>query len=107
MVKTIRIFGRERKDNDGKKFVVYSYTKDGKTFYQLKFRKECTMLPKETGYWLIEVDTNDCQVQRMKANKDFKPNDILWIKNITSVKRDSAYEEVIRAAREQEIEDLF
>ena len=106
-MKTIRVFGRERKNSDGKKFVAYSYTKDGNEFYQVKFRKECTSAPKKTGYWLIDIEPKDCNIQVRKAQEGFKPNDVLWVSECTNIRPDTAYEAEVRARREKEMADFF
>lgn len=111
MQKTIRIFGKEKTvENEGKKntFVSFSYTKDGETFYQVKFNQECENVPKKAGYWLIEVDTEDISKQRGKINKNGnKNNDILWISNIISKKKDDDYEKAVAKKRADEINDIL
>ena len=112
MEKTIRIFGKEKTvENEGKKniFVSFSYTKDGETFFQVKFNQECENVPKKAGYWKITVDTEDVSIQKGKINKNGnKNNDILWISNILKKEKDEAYEKEVaekRAKRVQEVLD--
>lgn len=111
MVKTIRIYGKEKVvENEGKKnkFVSFSYTKDGGTFYQIKFNQDCENVPKQSGYWLIEVDTEDVSKQKGKINSNGnRNNDILWIRNIISKKKDEAYEKEVTEKRTKEIEDIL
>ena len=111
MEKTIRIFGKEKTvENEGKKntFVSFSYTKDGKTFYQVKFNQECENVPKKAGYWLITIDTEDVSKQRGKINSNGnKNNDILWISNIISKKKDEEYERQVADNRAKELEEIL
>ena len=106
-MKTIRIFGRERKDTDGKSFIAFSYTKDGDTFYQVKFKKDCASTPKKAGYWLIDIEPKDCNIQKRKAQEGFKPNDVLWIDNCSNVRVDKDYENELRERHEKEMADFF
>ena len=111
MEKTIRIYGKEKTvENEGKsnKFISFSYTKDGVTFYQVKFNQECENVPKQKGYWLITVDTEDVSKQKGKTNSaGNKNNDILWIKNILKKKKDDDYEAEVYEKRCKEIEDIL
>lgn len=111
MQKTIRIYGKEKSvEKDGKtlKFVSFSYTKDGETFYQVKFNQDCENVPKQSGYWLITVDTEDVSKQKGKLNSNGnKNNDILWIANIIKKQKDEAYEAEVAKRRADEIEDII
>lgn len=111
MQKTIRIYGKEKSvEKDGKtlKFVSFSYTKDGETFYQVKFNQDCENVPKQSGYWLITVDTEDVSKQKGKINSNGnKNNDILWIRNIIKKSKDEEYEKAVTEKRAKEIEDIL
>lgn len=111
MEKTIRIYGKEKVvENEGKKnkFVSFSYTKDGVTFYQVKFNQDCENVPKQAGYWKITVDTEDVSKQKGKLNSNGnKNNDILWIRNIIKKTKDEAYEKEVAEKRAKEINDIL
>lgn len=107
MEKTIRVFGREVEDKTGKKFIIFSYTKDGERFYQVKFKRTCLTVPSKRGYWLIKFDTINCQLQKVKAKESFKPNDILWLSETISVKKDEEYEKMRQEKINEALEDLF
>lgn len=111
MEKTIRIYGKEKTvENEGKKnkFVSFSYTKDGEVFYQVKFNQDCENVPKQAGYWLITVDTEDVSKQKGKLNSNGnKNNDILWIRNIIKKSKDEEYEKAVAEKRSKEIEDIL
>ena len=111
MLKTIRIFGKEKQvEQEGKtlKFVSFSYTKDGETFYQVKFNQNCENVPKQKGYWLIDVDTEDVSKQKGKVNANGnKNNDILWIANIAKKVKDEKYEAEVAKRRAEEIEEVL
>ena len=111
MEKTIRIYGKEKTvENEGKKnkFVSFSYTKDGEKFFQVKFNQDCENVPKQAGYWLITVDTEDVSKQKGKINANGnKNNDILWIRNIIKKSKDEEYEKAVAEKRSKEIEDIL
>ena len=111
MQKTIRIYGKEKVvENEGKKnkFISFSYTKDGVTFYQIKFNQDCENVPKQAGYWNITVDTEDVSKQKGKVNSNGnKNNDILWIRNIISKEKDTAYEEEVAKKRAEDINNIL
>lgn len=109
--RTIRIYGREKSvEKDGKtlKFVSFSYTKDGVTFYQVKFNQDCENVPKQSGYWLITVNPEDVSKQKGKTNSNGnKNNDILWIANIISKTKDTVYEKEVAEKRAEEINNIL
>lgn len=108
--KVIRVFGRERQTQDGKnKFIAWSYTKDGETYYEVKFTQECTTQPKKPGYWLLTLNPKDCSIQHRKSKKDdlFKPNDVLWIDNVIDCKHDEEYEKLVAQRRLEEVNDIL
>lgn len=112
-MKTLRILTRVKnitlKGTDQKKDICeYSYTPNGETWYQVKFKQECEKQPKTAGYYLVDVDeTKDLSIQKMKAQEKFKPNDVLWIANVIDFKRDVDYEKELEAKRLEEIKNLF
>lgn len=111
MEKTIRIFGKEKTVGEGdkkQKFISFSYTKDGKVFYQVKFNQTCDNVPKTEGYWLITLDSEDVSIKKVKPNENgFKNNDILWIANISKKVKDTVYEEEVAKRKRQEVEDVL
>lgn len=91
-MKKIRVYGKEKETEDGKKFVDYSFKNSKDEFYQVKFTKDCTTQPRAKGYFLIEVDEKNINLQHKKQLKDgFKPNDVLWIKEVKSCVEDVDY----------------
>lgn len=111
MLKTIRIYGKDKtveKDGTTLKFVTFSYTKDGETFYQVKFNQDCENVPKKSGYWLVTVDTEDVSIQKGKVNSNGnKNNDILWIANIAKKEKDEAYEAEVAKRKAEKIEEVL
>lgn len=105
--KIIRVYGREVQLKDGGSFVKFSYTKDGKTFYDVKFNKGCDQMPTSRGYWLITVLSEDVNVQRVKHEKGVRTNDILWIKQVQDLKKDKVYEEVKNSIKQSEVNALL
>lgn len=105
--KTIRIFGKEIATTDGKKFVKWSYTKDGVTFYDVKFARNCLQVPTVRGYWLVTFDISDCRKQKGKKTEKFTYNDTLWIMQTLNIAKDDKYEAEVAEQRLQELEDIL
>ena len=102
MEKKIRIYGREIKTNDGKKFVTFSYTNDGENFFKVKFTQSCENKPKqERGYYLIVVDTDNISLQKDEFGT------IMWIRECSKCVRDYDYEKELEANRKAEVEAIF
>lgn len=109
MKKSIRVFAREVHTKDNKKsFLSYSYTKDGETYYKVKFTRDCQGLPKEQGYYLMEIDTNKTSLEKVnELYNDKKLNDIIWIRELYSCKRDTEYEKDLLEKQKEFLEELL
>ena len=79
----LKVFGKEFTTKEGKKFIRYSYTRDGKVFYDVKFNRTCPYVPNLKYYVNIELQLDDISIQ--KENKKENKNHIMWIKNFESV----------------------
>lgn len=116
MIKKIRVYASEKKTLDGQNtFIKWSYTKDGETFFEVKFTKKCA-IPQEKGYYLLEADSKDINIKKTKEKTytddngvvtTVKPNNILWFKAIKSITRDEVYEAELEAKREAEVNELL
>lgn len=93
-LRVIRIFGRDVTIDDKTKFVKWSYTADGKKFYQVKFMQECEKAPKKAGYYLISVKPSNVSLQKGKKRDNFQQNDTLWVRQCEDFKRDEEYAKV-------------
>jgi len=95
-MKTFRIYAKEvkiEKDGQTRKFLSYSL-KSGKTFYNVKFRKECTNIPTTKGYYLIEVNEEDVNIAPAKDNSKYQT---VWVKNLVRYTRDVDFEAKVQA----------
>ena len=79
----LKVFGKEFTTKEGKKFIRYSYTNDGKVFYDVKFTRTCPYVPNLKYYVNIELELDDISIQ--KGNKKEHKNPIMWIRNFTKV----------------------
>ena len=104
-LRTIRIFGRDVNIDEKTKFVRWSYTNDGKKFYQVKFMQECEKCPKKSGYYLIKVKPENVSLQKGKKRENFQQDDTLWIKQCEDFVKDEAYQ-AKREAEQREAVDL-
>lgn len=91
--KVIRIFGKEIKTNDGKSFTVYSFTPNGTEFFKVVFTKKCETTPKETGYYLLEINPNDISIKRGQVVDGKKYNDTMFVDKVYKLSKDTVYEE--------------
>lgn len=112
MEKTIRVFARERKtvkDGVTNKFLVYSYTKDGENFFEVKFTSDCEYKPTKVGYWLVDIDTNSCNIKKHKPDlvTGVIKNHTLWISKCEKVVHDVEYEKEINDKKQQELESIL
>lgn len=105
MEKTLNIYGKEYVSKSGQKFVAYSYTKDGKKFYRIKFRRDCNSIPNLKGYISLVVDSDYVSIQR--AEKGSKLNDILWIGKVLNYAINETKNEERSERLKKEIEDLL
>ena len=108
VIKTIRIFGRERKFEDvqGKErtCVFYSFTKDGKNFIQIKFPQACEDKPRKAGYFLITFAIEDASYQK---SKNPKFNDVIWVNNVKEIKEDTEYAEKLAKEKTRRLEEML
>lgn len=112
MIKTIRIYGKERKLKDGRSYLVFSYVNSKGDWYDIKFKKTCNIVPKGIGYWLLTVDTKEVSLQTTKKpvttnNTTFIPSPIMWIGDVSRLIKDEEYENMLYAAKEKAIEEAF
>lgn len=105
---TIRIFGKEVKcKKSDNKFNKYTYTKDGKEFFEVKFTKECKIQPTGTGYILLDLLPEDCGIKKVKGEKDKKYNSILFIRNCSNIRIDKEYEEEMKVKKLEEVKSVL
>lgn len=112
MIKTIRVFAKERKavkEGATNKFLVFSYTKDGENFYEVKFTSDCDYRPTKKGYWLVDIDVDYCNIKKHKPDTQtgVVRNSTLWISKCTKAVYDVEYEEIIKEKKQQELESIF
>ncbi len=104
MEKIIRIYGKDAQTLDGNSYVRFSYTKDGKEFFDVKFNRTCEQMPTSKGYWLVTVMSEDCDIRKGK-NKN--SNRVLWIRQIVNLKKDKEYEEFRNSIKQSEVNILL
>ena len=107
MEKTIRIYAKQVK-TEKVNFLRFSYTKDGKKYYDVKFMQGSAM-PTESGYWLLTVDLNDVNTAKGKKREGskYEPNDVLWVKRAISLKKDVDFEKQRKEERLTALADLL
>ena len=111
MKKTIRVFGKELKTKEGRTFVKYSYTKDGKKFYDVHFGRQC-YVPSLTGYVLFELNSEEVSIQKGKTiinkkKEEVKTNDILWINKLDKATEDVEYNKQLAEKKLKELEEIL
>lgn len=108
-MKQIRIFARQVRTDKGLVFLKFSFTKDGEKFYDVKFNKTCELIPQGQGYWLLDLESINMNIQKVKKSKDSKfiPNDVLWIKKVSKCVKDEAHEKEVEENRRAEIEAIL
>ena len=103
MKKQINIYSRK---ND-KGYNNYSYVSKDGTFYQVKFVRTI-QAPVDEGYFLVVFDTKDTSREITKPNENgFKPNDILWFKNVESITRNVEFEEQRAKELDEMMNEIF
>lgn len=104
MKTTIRIFGREQTTQEGTSYIRYSYTTDGKTFYDIRFTKSCDKAPNGTGYYLITLDTDNVKPYK---NKKEGGNEVLKIFSVIDIEKDKKYEDLKKNERIKKVESIL
>lgn len=106
MTKTIRVFGRKKFTKEGHKpFCNYTYTKDGKTFYRVKFNRTCNNTPTGSGYYLLTVDTKNLTLQHFSKHPEW--NIVIWIADIDKCEVDSKSNEELAQKKIDELNDIL
>ena len=114
-IREIRLYAMEKKTNDGKSFVTWSYTKNGEKFYEVHFTKGCA-IPQKRGYYLAKVNVADVNIKKSKPRSfmddngvvtTIQPNDKMWIKKVISIVSDEEYEKEIETKRLNEVMDVL
>lgn len=106
MEKTIKVFGRRRYTKQGHKaFYAYSYTKDGKIFFRVKFRQECHNIPTGGGYYLLTIDTSKVTIQHFADHPEW--NAVIWLEDIVNCKADTESNEAMQKKALEEVSELF
>ena len=78
-MKEIVIRAKEMSTKEGKKFLVFNAkTKEGK-WVKLKFRKDTTETPRESGWFILA-----CESENMSISKD-DFGDVLWVGGETRI----------------------
>lgn len=78
-MKEIIIRAKEMSTKEGKKFLVFNAkTKDGK-WIKLKFRKDTTETPRESGWFMLI-----CEAENMSLSQD-DFGDVLWVGGKTEI----------------------
>ena len=57
MLKDIQVIAREKKTNDGKKFMIYKCKKADGSLVSMKFRQEVTKKPTQEGRFICTIET--------------------------------------------------
>lgn len=82
---TISVFGKTIKTASGKSFTKYSYTKDGKKFFRIAFKKTAYGFPtSQTGYLKVTFDKELVGKAkegetRYVGDKVYKDNDTIYL----------------------------
>lgn len=123
MEKVLRVFVKERtitkEDGSVVKPLETSYTPDGKKFYKIIFTG--VSKPNRIGYWLVKVDSSKVSPKDGKPlfKKDGTPviskktgqqvieNDLLFIKEVISLKFDENYEEERAKVQQEKVDAIF
>lgn len=106
MKKTLRIFAKMKEVEINKrkqKIAICSYVNSKGKWFGVKFKQTCMILPKETGYYLL--DTEDKWLSKENGEKysytnengeiiNGVSNDTIWVENVNSLTRDTEYEEI-------------
>lgn len=78
-MKEVVIRAKEMSTKEGKKFLVFNAkTKDGK-WVKLKFRKDTTETPRESGWFMLI-----CEAENMSLSQD-DFGDVLWVGGKTEI----------------------
>lgn len=98
-IKTIQINAKEIK-KDKQTFIACS-AKIGNNWYNIKFRQECEISPKQKGIYELTIDLNNCSMETGKyfTKEDGttnKRNDTIWVKKVNN----------LRKFNEEEMQDL-
>lgn len=106
-VNVIRVYAK-KVNYQGRYFLSYSFTKNGKKFYDVKFRKEVRELPTGSGFWLVSVPKGMCNISKAKPDKKGHIwNDVIWVQEVVSCVRDEKYEKAREDEKQQELDELF
>lgn len=123
MTKEIRVFAKGREITvDGKKVKTfdYSYTPNGKKFFKIIF--ETASKPNNDGMWIVKVDSKNLSPKKgkpmynkktglpvcsKKTGEQLIENDIIFIKDLISLKYDEEYEKIREERREEQINAIF
>lgn len=93
-MKEIIIRAKEMSTKEGKKFLVFNAkTKEGK-WIKLKFRKDTTETPRESGWFMLM-----CEAENMSLSQDDFGN-VLWVGGETEIRE---YER----KQDPRIDDMF
>lgn len=107
---TMRVFAKARKNSKGKEFLTYSFTKDGKKFYDVRFRQSIDThnIPHNVGYWLLTIPKGQANIKKATPDENGKLwNDIIWVKECVKCVEDEEYEKKREQERNQEVDDLL
>lgn len=111
--KMIRIYGKEKTKEDGSKYVEYSYTKDGETFYRVSFTNECMIRPTKPGYWLLNVDRTTVSLKKAqkkvsKEGREYFTNPVMFIGCVLEVPtEDTEYAKQVLEMKQAEVDALL
>lgn len=105
----ITIFGKELKTKDGKKFVKYTYTRDGNTFYNFKVSQNSPkQLANMTGYLKVSFQLNKSFIKKGKTNeKGFTDNDTIWVTELLNVEVDTEAKALADKRKQEIMQEVF
>lgn len=75
MLKEIIVIAREKKTNDGKKFMTYKCRKADGTLAAMKFRQEVTKKPTQEGKFVCVIETENMN----KSLTDY--GEVWWVRS--------------------------
>ena len=100
-----KVFAKNVTTKDGKKFVSCQ-TKRKDTFYKVKFTADCERQIKTFGVYDLYVRDIDISIERSKKQPNgFKPNDVIWIRNVQALRKYS--EEDLAEDNKVKYDDIF
>ena len=101
-MKTLRVYAKQLQAKNGGTFFAYKLkVKNGEkiTYYDVRGKKTCTNLPRETGYFLLQVEDDKISLQEGKYP-------VLWLEQVANCYRDVDYEAKVKAMKQEKVNEI-